>query len=54
MGGVIAFVLRWVVTTVAVMAAAAIIPGINYGDSAVTLLGASLLLGIINALVRPV
>ncbi len=49
-----AFLIRWIITAVAVMCAAAIIPGISYGDSAGVLLGASLLLGIINALVRPV
>jgi len=50
----ISFVIRWFITTVAVMAASALIPGITYGDSLATLFGASLLLGIINALVRPV
>ncbi len=49
-----AFLIRWVITAVAVMCAASIIPGISVSDSAGVLLGASLLLGIINALVRPV
>lgn len=48
------FLIRWGVTTLAVMAAAWVIPGISYGDNATALLGASLLLGIINAFVRPV
>jgi putative membrane protein len=48
-----AFLIRWGITTVSVMAAAWIIPGIQY-DSTGVLLGASLLLGIINAFVRPV
>lgn len=48
-----AFLLRWLVTTVAVLAAAHVIPGIRY-DNWGSLLGASLLLGIINAFVRPV
>lgn len=47
------FLIRWAVTTLAVMAAAWVFPGISY-DSTGALLGASLLLGIINALVRPV
>jgi Predicted membrane protein len=47
------FLIRWMVTTLAVMAAAWVFPGISY-DTAGALLGASLLLGIINALVRPV
>jgi putative membrane protein len=47
------FVIRWLVTTVAVMAASSIIHGIRY-DSAASLIGAALLLGILNAFVRPV
>jgi putative membrane protein len=47
------FVFRWLVTTVGVMVAAAFIPGIRY-DSAAALIGAALLLGILNAFVRPV
>jgi len=48
-----AFLIRWGITTVSVMAAAWIMPGIRY-DSLGVLLGASLLLGIINAFVRPI
>jgi putative membrane protein len=48
-----AFVVRWLVTTVAVLVAAHLIPGISY-EGWGALLGASLLLGIINAFVRPV
>jgi putative membrane protein len=47
------FVFRWIVTTIAVFVAAPIV-GINYGDRLGCLLGASLLLGIINAFIRPV
>jgi putative membrane protein len=47
------FVIRWLTTTVAVMTAAAFINGIRY-DSAASLIGAALLLGILNAFVRPV
>ncbi len=47
------FVIRWFVTAVAVAAAAWIVPGINY-SSLGALAIASLLLGIINAMVRPV
>jgi putative membrane protein len=46
------FLLRWFVTTFAVFVAAPIV-GIEYG-SVSCLLGASLLLGIINAFIRPV
>jgi len=48
-----AFLIRWIVTTVAVFAAERILPGIAC-DSTSALLGASLLLGIINAFVRPI
>lgn len=47
------FLIRWMVTTIAVFAAERLIPGIHCPTFA-TLLGASLLLGIINAFVRPV
>src|SRR5438552_16878268 len=47
------FVFRWIVTTFAVFVAAPIV-GINYGDRVGCLLGASLLLGIINAFIRPI
>ncbi len=47
------FVFRWGVTTIAVMVAASILPGIRY-DNAGSLIGAALLLGILNAFVRPV
>jgi len=53
-GGVMtAFILRWFVTTVAVFVAERLIPGITCSGWE-TLLGASLLLGIINAFIRPV
>ncbi len=48
-----AFVIRWLVTTIAVLVAAHLVPGIGY-DGWGALLGASLLLGIINAFVRPI
>ena len=48
-----AFILRWLVTTVAVYVATKLVPGIQC-PSAGTLAGTSLLLGIINAFVRPV
>lgn len=47
------FLFRWAITTVSVMVASAFIPGIRY-DSVAALLGAALLLGILNAFVRPV
>ena len=47
------FLFRWAVTTIAVVAAASIIHGIRY-DSTAALIGAALLLGILNAFLRPV
>jgi putative membrane protein len=47
------FVFRWAITTVAVMVASSLIHGIRY-DNAASLIGAALLLGILNAFVRPV
>ena len=46
------FLQRWVINTVAVMVAANVIPGIDYGGPA-SLLVASLLLGIFNVILRP-
>jgi putative membrane protein len=47
------FVFRWMITTVAVMVAPAFVHGIGY-DTLGALIGAALLLGILNAFVRPV
>lgn len=47
------FLQRWVVNTLAVLLAASVLPGINY-DRPIDLVAASLLLGILNAVVRPV
>src|SRR5437016_3071719 len=47
------FVFRWAITTVAVMVASSVIHGIRY-DSTASLIGAALLLGILNAFLRPV
>lgn len=47
------FLFRWAITTVAVMAAAFMVNGIRY-DSTASLLGAALLLGILNAFLRPI
>jgi putative membrane protein len=48
-----AFVIRWLVTAIAVFVTAALIPGVSY-EGWGSLIGAALLLGIINAFVRPV
>ena len=46
------FLIRWLVTTIAVLAAVKIIPGIRC-DSWSTLIIASLVLGIFNAFIKP-
>jgi putative membrane protein len=48
-----AFLQRWVVTTFAVLIAAQVVGGIHY-ESSVGLLIASLMLGALNAFIRPV
>jgi putative membrane protein len=47
------FLQRWVITTLAVLVAANVVKGIHY-DSIGGLLAASLLLGILNAFLRPI
>ena len=47
-----AFLMRWAVDTVAVLVAANIVPGIAY-ESPGSLIVASLLLGVLNAILRP-
>lgn len=51
--GLKSFLQRWLITTLAVLVAAAIVPGIGY-DAPLDLLLASLLLGVLNAFLRPV
>ncbi len=53
MVGIKQFVFRWAVTTIAVMVASSVIHGIRY-DTVAALIGAALLLGILNAFVRPI
>src|SRR5215467_12379272 len=52
MTGIKQFVFRWAATMIAVMVASSVIRGIHY-DTVAALIGASLLLGILNAFVRP-
>ncbi len=47
------FLFRWAITTVAVLVTASLLDGIRY-DSVGALLGAALLLGILNAFLRPI
>jgi putative membrane protein len=47
-------ILRWLITAAAVWAAAHFVPGIHYGGGLKTLLVVALILGLVNALVRPI
>jgi putative membrane protein len=47
------FVFRWIITTLAVMVTPVFVSGIRY-DTIPSLIGAALLLGILNAFVRPI
>src|SRR6476646_10515138 len=47
------FLVRWLVTTVAVMVASSMIHGIRY-DTTASLIAAALLLGLLNAFLRPI
>ena len=47
------FIFRWAITTLAVMIAASILRGIRY-DTIGSLIMAALLLGILNAFIRPI
>lgn len=47
------FLQRWVITTLGVVVAANVVPGIHY-DSVLGLVLASLLLGVLNAVIRPI
>lgn len=47
------FIIRWGITALAVFLTTLIVPGIE-ADTTASLLGASLLLGIINAFIRPI
>ena len=49
----LSFLKRWLITTVAVLLAAKIVPGIDY-DTSLGLILAALLLGLLNAFVRPI
>lgn len=49
-----ALLLRWVLNTVALYAIALFVPGIDYTGSFAMLFVASLVLGLLNAIVRPI
>ena len=46
--------MRWLILTIGVLLASFLVRGITYGDNWLTLFAASLVLGILNTLARPV
>jgi putative membrane protein len=51
---VVGFIIRTVVIAIAVAIVAAVYPSISYGDEPVNLIAASLVLGVLNAFVKPI
>jgi putative membrane protein len=47
------FLLRWLITAIALYAAVQFVPGITYDGDWTTLAGMALVFGLVNALVRP-
>ncbi len=47
------FLLRWLMTAIALYAAVRLVPGITYDGDWTTLAGMALVFGLVNALVRP-
>ena len=47
------FLLRWLISAVALYIAAQIVPGIELGDQVLVVLGVALVFGLVNALIRP-
>src|SRR3989304_6996741 len=47
------FLLRWLISAVALYIAARIVPGIELGDRGLVVLGVALVFGLVNALIRP-
>jgi putative membrane protein len=48
------FLIRWLVTAVALWVAVRLVPGIGYEGSWLGMLGVALVFGLVNALIRPV
>jgi putative membrane protein len=48
------FLVRWLVTSIALYAAVQLVPGITYEGGWLTLAGMALVFGLMNAIVRPV
>jgi len=48
------FILRWLITTIALYAAVQLVPGITYEGGWQTLAGMALIVGLVNTIVRPI
>ena len=48
------FILRWLITALALYAAVQLVPGIDYEGGWTTLAGMALVFGFVNAIVRPI
>ncbi len=48
------FLLRWLITGIALYAAVRLVPGVSYEGGWQTLAGMALIFGLVNALVRPI
>jgi putative membrane protein len=48
------FLLRWIINSLAVWAAVSFVPGINWTNDWISLIGLGLILTLVNAIVRPV
>jgi putative membrane protein len=48
------FLLRWLITAIALYAAVQLVPGITYEGGWTTLAGMALIFGLVNAFVRPI
>lgn len=49
-----AFLIRWMINTIALSAAVQVIPGIHFTDGPLQLLGVALVFGVVNAVLRPI
>ena len=50
----VSFLIRWLVTAVAVLVAAHIVPGVDYHENWAALAVMALVLGVLNAVLRPI
>jgi putative membrane protein len=49
-----AFLIRWMINTIALSAAVQLIPGLHFTDGPLQLLAVALVFGVVNAVIRPI